>query len=80
MTRLEIIKGRPRVNRLCDSTKVSITMAMDLYAQQESIAFAEWTAINLWTTYKGKWFEYRNEDNPITGEQLYTPYKSKTEK
>lgn len=45
--------------------------AMDQHAMRIAISFAEFTAQNLWTVHNGRWFEYRNEDNPISGEQLY---------
>lgn len=45
--------------------------AMDEWAQQEAIAFAKWTAENLWTVYGDNWYPYQDEDNPIPASKLY---------
>lgn len=48
------------------------------YADQEkrstAISFAEWSCKNLWSTHGGLWYSYHDEDNPITGDQLYDLY------
>lgn len=53
-----------------------IYKAMDEYAKQQAIAFAAYTAENLWAVYSktGMWYQHMNEDNPITGEQLYNQF------
>lgn len=50
--------------------------ATDEYAKQQAIAFAAYTAENLWAVYSktGMWYQHMNEDNPITGEQLYNQF------
>lgn len=46
------------------------------FAKEQAIAFAAYTAENLWTVYSrtGMWYQHMNEDNPITGEQLYNQF------
>ena len=48
-----------------------IDKAFEEAKKKQAIAFAEWTAQGLWSTYRGQWYQYRNEDNPISGDQLY---------
>lgn len=45
--------------------------AIDQEKRKEAIAFAEWSCKNLWTTNGGMWYPYRDDDNPITGDELY---------
>ena len=55
-----------------------IEKAIDEYAQsnakQQAIAFAAYTADNLWGHYKGQWYEHHNEDNPKTSDELYAQF------
>jgi hypothetical protein len=50
--------------------------AMDEFSKSQAIAFAAYTAENLWAVYSktGMWYQHMNEDNPITGEQLYNQF------
>jgi hypothetical protein len=58
----------------CDESHI------DVWARTQAIAFAKWTCEGLWSCYGDDWYPYRNEDNPITGEQLYDEFlKSQTE-
>ncbi len=43
---------------------------------EDGLGFAEWTARNLYTYVDRtkKWYEYRNDDNPLTGKELYQKY------
>lgn len=45
-----------------------------------AIGFAKWTCDGLWTCSGNMWYEYRNEDNPITAEQLLLIYLKTLEK
>lgn len=51
----------------------------DVWARTQAIAFARWTCEGLWSCYGDDWYEYRNEDNPITGEALYNLFIKETE-
>lgn len=48
--------------------------SMDVFAKQQAIDFAKWTAENLWTVYGDQWYPYRDEDNPISADQLYAQF------
>ena len=48
--------------------------AIDQEKRKEAIAFSVWNCENLWSTHGGLWYPYQDEDNPITGEQLYNLY------
>jgi hypothetical protein len=54
--------------------------AMNEYAKQQAIEFSAWNCKDLWSTYNGMWYPYQDEDNPITGEELYNLWlQSKTQ-
>jgi hypothetical protein len=48
--------------------------AMDEYAKEQAIAFAKWTAENLWTVYGDQWYPYQDEDNPVPASKLYEKF------
>lgn len=51
-----------------------IEQAMDEYAKEVGIDFSRWCCEGLWTSSGGMWYPYRDEDNAITGEQLFELY------
>lgn len=38
---------------------------------KQALAFSEWNCKELWSTHGSLWYPYQDEDNPITGEELY---------
>lgn len=53
---------------------------IDVISRERAIVFAKWTCESLLTCHGNMWYPYQDEDNPITGEQLYEEFlKSETE-
>lgn len=57
-----------------DVVQVCLERSMEEYARQEAIDFSSWNCKNLWSTYGDMWIPYQDEDNPISGEELYNLY------
>lgn len=51
-----------------------IYKAMDEFAKQQAVAFAKWTAENLWTVFDDNWYPYQDEDNPVSAAHLYSQF------
>lgn len=46
---------------------------------QKRIDFAKWTARNLWSNHRDLWYQYNNEDNPVTSEELHSIWEREVE-
>lgn len=47
------------------------------YAKEKGLAFSEWNCKELWSVSDGRWFPYMDEDNPISGDQLWELWEQK---
>lgn len=78
----KILKTKQEVKAYPDNTLFApdfqLKLAMDEYAQQEAIAFAEWILKEDWKPTVSLWYPHKG-GTFITTEQLYNLYQQNTQ-
>lgn len=76
----EIYKSREMADPSCALCEHGgeIELIMDEWAIKQALAFSEWNCKGLWSTHGGLWYPYQDEDNPISGEELYDLWLKET--